>query len=147
MTLKFALLISKVLFYFLQKKVFILFFVSCPSFYLLYLFQFHAFTITFIQYILSSPFAEASLHLYSLLKLLLRGINLPGVRSRETNSGLPYSRPAHYQLSYAAHLTELRCTLPSYAAPKNTFLARHQSQKMGTLGLKKGTEQLRKLNL
>ncbi len=31
--------------------------------------------------------------------------NLPGVSSRDLNWGLPYSRPAHYQLSYAALYT------------------------------------------
>ncbi len=33
------------------------------------------------------------------------GKNLPGVPSRDLNSGLPYSRPAHYQLSCAAPLS------------------------------------------
>ncbi len=32
----------------------------------------------------------------------LSGRNLPGVPSRDSNSGLPYSKPAHYQLSCAA---------------------------------------------
>jgi hypothetical protein len=32
--------------------------------------------------------------------LLLRGKLLPGVPSWDLNSGLPYSRPAHYQLSH-----------------------------------------------
>jgi hypothetical protein len=46
----------------------------------------------------------------------LSGRNLPGVPSRDSNSGLPYSKPPHYQLSCAApywaalHPTELRCT-------------------------------------
>ncbi len=46
----------------------------------------------------------------------LSGRNLPGLPSRDSNSGLPYSKPAHYQLSCAApswaalHPTELRCT-------------------------------------
>jgi hypothetical protein len=34
--------------------------------------------------------------------------NLPGVPSRDLNSGLPYSRPARYQLSYAAPYTVTR---------------------------------------
>jgi hypothetical protein len=47
----------------------------------------------------------------------LSGRNLPGVPSRDSNSGLPYSKPALYQLSCAApywaalHPIELRCTL------------------------------------
>ncbi len=32
----------------------------------------------------------------------LSGWNLPGVPSRDSNSGLPYSKPARYQLSHAA---------------------------------------------
>jgi hypothetical protein len=32
----------------------------------------------------------------------LSGRNLPGVPSRDSSSGLPYSKPAHYQLSCAA---------------------------------------------
>ncbi len=46
----------------------------------------------------------------------LSGRNLPGLPSRDSNSGLPYSKPAHNQLSCAApswaalHPTELRCT-------------------------------------
>jgi hypothetical protein len=39
----------------------------------------------------------------------VNGINLPGVPSRESNSGLPYSKPMHNQLSYAAPI-ELHCT-------------------------------------
>jgi hypothetical protein len=54
------------------------------------------------------------LHIYSFffIACLLRGKNLPGVQSRDLNSGLPYSRPAHYlyQLSHA---------LLSGATPKN----------------------------
>jgi hypothetical protein len=34
--------------------------------------------------------------------LKLSGKNLPGVPSRELNPGLPYGKPTHYQLSYAA---------------------------------------------
>ncbi len=49
--------------------------------------------------------------------------NLHGVPSRDPNSGLPYSKPTQYLLSYSApywgtpHPTELRRTLLSYAAP------------------------------
>ncbi len=48
----------------------------------------------------SYPFAEASLLFF--IACSFRGKNLPGVPSRDLNSGLPYSRPAHYQLSHAA---------------------------------------------
>ncbi len=44
-----------------------------------------------------SPFAEASLHL--LIACKLSGKNLPVVLSRESNLGLPYSKPTCYQLS------------------------------------------------
>ncbi len=50
------------------------------------------------------------------------GKKLPRAPSRESNSGLPYSKPTHYQLrmshplSYAAPY-ELPRTLMSYAAP------------------------------
>ncbi len=57
-------------------------------------------SITFIQYIYPSPFAEASLHFF--IACLLSGEYLPVVPSRESNSGLPYSKPTRYQLSNAA---------------------------------------------
>ncbi len=56
-------------------------------------------SITFIQYIYPSPFAEASLHFFIACML---GKHLPVVPSRESNSGLPYSKPTRYQLSHAA---------------------------------------------
>jgi hypothetical protein len=43
------------------------------------------------QYIHPSPFAEASLHI--LIACVLSGENFPVVPSRESNSGLPYSKP------------------------------------------------------
>ncbi len=49
--------------------------------------------------------------------------NLPVVPSRESNSGLPYSKPTRYQLSHAApyratpHHKEPRRTMLSHAAP------------------------------
>ncbi len=49
--------------------------------------------ITFIQYIHPLSFAGQ-----------LSGKNLPGVPSRELTSGLPYSKPTHYQLNYATPL-------------------------------------------
>jgi hypothetical protein len=61
----------------------------------------HTFIITFIQYIHPSSFAEAALH-------FLQGVFAQwekpawGVPSRDLNSSLPYIRPAHYQLSFAA---------------------------------------------
>ncbi len=57
-----------------------------------------------LQHYATSP---SQLDVY-ILPLLIAGqlgwINLPGVPSRETNSGLHYSKPTHYQLSYAAPL-------------------------------------------
>ncbi len=69
----------------------------------LFLFIFHIFfyihtyihSITFIQYIYPSPFAGASLHL--LIAWKLSGKTLPVVPSRESNSGLPYSKPTRYK--------------------------------------------------
>ncbi len=51
--------------------------------------------ITFIQYIRRG--LSPSLH-----RLLLSGKDLPVVPSRESNSGLPSSKPTRYQLSHAA---------------------------------------------
>jgi hypothetical protein len=68
--------------------------------YLFYLFQLHTFIIPFIQSIYPSPFAKASLHFF--IACCSEGKNLPGVPSRDSNSDLPYTRLAHYQLSYAA---------------------------------------------
>ena len=57
---------------------------------------------TFIQsqYIHPSPFVEASLHI--LIACVLSGGNFPVGPSRESNSGLPYSKPTRCQLSHAA---------------------------------------------
>jgi hypothetical protein len=49
------------------------------------------------QYIHPSPFAEASLHI--LIAGVLSGENFPVGSSRESNSGLPYSKPTRCQLS------------------------------------------------
>ncbi len=57
-------------------------------------------SITFIQYVHQSPFAEVPLHLN--IAGQLSGKNLPGVPSWESSSGLPYRMPTHYHLSYAA---------------------------------------------
>ena len=55
---------------------------------------------TMISYIHPSPFAGASLHF--LIALVLSGEKPPVVPSRESNSGLPSSKPTRYQLSHAA---------------------------------------------
>jgi hypothetical protein len=60
------------------------------------------------QFIHPSPFAEASLHFF--IACMLSGEDLPVVPSRESNSGLPYSKPTRCQLSHAAPLL-------SHAAP------------------------------
>jgi hypothetical protein len=52
----------------------------------------------------SVPFAEFPLHFLIASKL-------------SAKTSLAYSKPTHYQLSYAAPYTELRRTLLSYAAP------------------------------
>ncbi len=51
------------------------------------------------KYIYPSPFAEVSFHLFIALKL--SGENLPVVPSRESNSGLPYSKPTLYENDFA----------------------------------------------
>jgi hypothetical protein len=90
----------------------------CHSFYLFCLIQSHTFITTFV---LHSHYIRRDLSPF--IALSLSGKNLPGVPSREFNSGLPYSRPSRYQLSYAAPYrvtlrpTELHCALLSYAAP------------------------------
>ncbi len=89
----------------------------CHSFCLFFIFyNIHTYIhpITFIQYIYPSPFAEASLHL--LIAFKLSGEDIPVVPSRESNSGLPSSKPTHYQLSHAAPY-EPRRTIMSHAAP------------------------------
>ncbi len=75
----------------------------CHSFCLFFIFyNIHTYnhTITFIQYIYPSPFTEASLHFF--IACLLSGGTLPVVPSRESNSGLPSSKPTRYQLCHAA---------------------------------------------
>ncbi len=94
--------------YFLSR-IFLRFSSCCHSFYLFYLFQLHTFIITFIQYIYDLSIGYPSIHQFHHC-LFAQRENLPGVPSRDSNSGMPYSRPAHYQLSYAAPLL-------SYAAP------------------------------
>ncbi len=58
--------------------------------------------IFFLQYIHSYIH---SLRVHSCFLIALRSVEgLPGVPSRDSTSGLPYSKPAHYFLSCAAHL-------------------------------------------
>ncbi len=60
-------------------------------------------SIIFIQYIHSSPFAEVrygTVPLHFLIAGQLSGKNLSRVPSRESNSGLPYSKPTHYVGTY-----------------------------------------------
>ncbi len=57
-------------------------------------------SITFIQYIHPSPLAKVPLHLLNAGQLSVK--NLPIEPSRESNLGLAYSRPTHYQLSHVA---------------------------------------------
>jgi len=72
---------------------------------------------TFIHLHSPRPLSISSLHSCSVEK------NLPVVPSRESNSGLPSSKPTRYQLSHAApywatpHHTEPRRTMLSHAAP------------------------------
>ncbi len=91
---------------------------------LVYFSYFITYIYSFIRshsYIHTSPFAGASLHFFIACKL--SGKNHPVVPSRESNSGLPYSKPTRYQLSNAApywvtpHHSEQRRTILSNAAP------------------------------
>ncbi len=68
---------------------------GCHSFCLFFIFCItYIHSITFIQYIYPSPFAGASLHL--LIACKLSGRNLLVVPSRESKSGLPYSKQTRY---------------------------------------------------
>jgi hypothetical protein len=78
-------------------------------------------SIPFIYYIHPSSFAEVPLHF--LIAGQLSGKNLPGVPSRESKSGLPYSKPTHCQLSYAAPFLSYAAPLLSYAAPFLSYAA------------------------
>jgi hypothetical protein len=78
-------------------------------------------SITFIQYIHPSPFAEVPLHL--LIATQLSGKNLLGVPSRESNSGLPCSKPTHYQLSYPTPFLSYAAPFLSYVAPLLSYAA------------------------
>ncbi len=88
----------------LQAKWFLKVLVAgCHSFCLFFIFyNTHTYihSITFIQHIYPSSFAGASLHFIIACKL--SETNLPVVPSRESNSGLPYSKLTRYQLSHDA---------------------------------------------
>jgi hypothetical protein len=75
----------------------------------------YIYSITFVQYIKPSSFAEVHL----LIAGQLSGKNLPGV----SNSGLPYSKATHYQLSYAAPL--LSFATPYWATPHPYWSTAH----------------------
>ncbi len=76
--------------------------------------------------------------------------SLLGVPSRESNSGLPYSKPTHYQLNCAApywtapHPSELRrtllnCAAPYWTAPHPDWTAPHPTECVALLN-KRETE-------
>ncbi len=67
----------------------------------LFIFFFYRTYIHTVQSSVAMHSAEVPLH------LLIAGHcgQLPGVPSRQSNSALPYSKPTHYQLSYAATYT------------------------------------------
>jgi hypothetical protein len=69
---------------------------------------------TFIQPLIHNIRRGPSPYLHS---CRLIGRNLQGVRSRDSNSGLPYSRPAHYHLSCAAPYLSSAAPYLSCAAP------------------------------
>ncbi len=62
----------------------------------LFILKWYINSITFMQYIHPSSFAEVSLHLH--IACHLSGKKLPGVPSRESNSGLPYSKPKQFTI-------------------------------------------------
>ncbi len=70
----------------------------CHSFCLFWFYNIHTFIQS--QYIPPSPFAEAFLHI--LIACVLSGEIFPVVPRRESNSGLPYSKPTRCQLGHAA---------------------------------------------
>ncbi len=81
---------------------------GCDSFCLFFKFyNIHRYvhSITFIQYIYPSAFAGASLHFLIACKLGRK--NLSVVPSRESNSGLPCSKPTRYKLIHAAFVIYL----------------------------------------
>ncbi len=67
--------------------------------------------------------------------LLAQWGNLPRVPSRDSNSGLPYSKPVLYQLSHAAPWTEPSCTLTeprrTLTEPRRTLNCSEEKSCMG----------------
>ncbi len=65
--------------------------------------------ISYIQYIHTSlhPWAVAEAPLHFFIAKQLSGRHLPGVPSRDSNSGPPYSEPTCYQLSHAAPFIDI----------------------------------------
>ncbi len=82
-------------------------------------------SITFIQYIYLSPFAEVSLHL--LMACKLSGKNLPLVMSWESNLGLPYSKPTRYQLNHTASYRAMPHRNHNRAALHRNWAALHRN--------------------
>jgi hypothetical protein len=78
----------------LEQSFFLKFGGSCHSFFIYFVFFSYIHNHMHTVYIHSYPFAEASL-LFFIAFVSLRGKNFPGVPSRDLNSGLPNSRPAH----------------------------------------------------
>ncbi len=64
---------------------------------------------------------------FSSLLVSLRGKNLPGVPSRDLNSGLHYSRPAHYQLNQ-------QYTFYIYGIPKEDIKEQPTSRNLSATG-------------
>ncbi len=71
--------------------------------FILILYSTYIHSITFIQYIRPSSFAVVPLHL--LIAGQLGWKNLPGVPSRETNSGLPYALPTEQRRTLRLTIT------------------------------------------
>ncbi len=84
----------KYCFFFFLFFFFLFFFINC----LFWFYNIHTFIQS--QYIHPSPFAEAFLHI--LVACVLSGEIFPVVPRRESNSGLPYSKPTRCQLGHAA---------------------------------------------
>ncbi len=93
--------------------------------YLFFMFQFHQ--NHHVRTAHSSISIRRSLSPF-LHSLLLRGKNLPRMPSRDKNSGLPYRRPAHYQLSYTAPST---CQVSRQNLPKGETWRRWCTVKKG----------------
>ncbi len=92
---------------------------------LFFFFTIHTFIHSFIHNIRSGP----SPYLHS---CRLSGRNLHEVPNRDSNSGLPYSKPAHYHLSCAALFFNRKRPLNGYNFQLLSFLSEQSlSQQMG----------------